>query len=334
MMADNRPDSDSSRSGNTRPAEPAAVKAPVLFACWPGMGHVGILAAEYMRVALSGRLLAELDVAPYFLPDAITVEKGIGRIPDPPTQRLFYVENPPFFIFEGETQLSGEPGIRISLELLKVAKRHGVTTVYTGAAYAMPMSHRQTPKVYGVATDQRLKDTFPGLGVEPLEEGRISGLNGLLLGLARARGLSAACFLATMPQYAVETPNPKASKAVIRVLERILGTSVEMTELDQRIQEADQFMGEFESRVAAALESLRREAESKLREHKAEHDEETGPEDRPEPHELMAHIEGLFEEAQRDRSKAGLLKQELDRWGLFELYEDRFLDLFTRDRNR
>lgn len=321
-------------SANSRNHDEPPVSAPVLFACWPGMGHVGILAAEYMRIVLKGRLLTELDVAPYFLPDAITVENGIGRIPDPPAQRLYYVEKPPFFIFEGETQLAGESGIRIGLELLKVAKRHGVTTVYTGAAYAMPMSHRQTPKVYGVATDEQLKNTFADLGVEPLGEGRISGLNGLLLGLARARGLSAACFLATMPQYAVETPNPKASKAIIRVLERILGASVDMTELDRRIHEADQFMGEFESRVAAAIESLRREAENKLSEHKPEQSDEDEPEERPEPHELMAHIEELFEEVQRDRSKAGMLKQELDRWGLFELYEDRFLDLFTRDRNR
>ncbi|MEO0085192.1 MAG: PAC2 family protein [candidate division WOR-3 bacterium] len=332
-MSGNNRNNDASPA-NSKAAEPAPVKAPVLFACWPGMGHVGILAAEYMRVILNGQMLTELDVAPYFLPDAITVENGIGRIPDPPAQRLYYIPNPPFFIFEGETQLSGEPGIRIGLELLKLAKRHGVTTVYTGAAYAMPMSHRQTPKVYGVATDERLKNTFADLGVEPLEEGRISGLNGLLLGLARARGLSAACFLATMPQYAVETPNPKASKAIIKVLERILGANVDMTELDRRIHEADQFMGEFESRVAAAIESLRRETENKLREHKPEQEEETESEERPEPHELMAHIEELFEEVQHDRSKAALLKQELDRWGLFELYEDRFLDLFTRDRNR
>lgn len=41
-------------------------------------------------------------------------------------------------------------------------------------------------------------------------------------------------------------------------------------------------------------------------------------------------IEGLFEQAARDRSKAFELKQELDRLGLFKDYEDRFLNLLEQ----
>ena len=43
-----------------------------------------------------------------------------------------------------------------------------------------------------------------------------------------------------------------------------------------------------------------------------------------------ARIEELFAAAARDRSKAFELKQELDRFGLFGEYEDRFLDLFRK----
>ena len=39
-------------------------------------------------------------------------------------------------------------------------------------------------------------------------------------------------------------------------------------------------------------------------------------------------IEQLFEEAKQNRSKAYVLKQELDRLEVFADYEDRFLDLF------
>ncbi|MEO0079311.1 MAG: PAC2 family protein [candidate division WOR-3 bacterium] len=306
-------------------------RVPVLIACWPGMGHVGIGAASYLRHKLGGTLLAEIDVTPYLLPDAITVENGIGRIPDPPRQHIYYVKEPSLLVFEGDAQVAGEGGIRSATELLDLAKQCGVGTIYTGAAFAIPMSYRHPSKVFGAATDENLKATFPRLGVEPLSEGRISGLNGLLLGLAKSRGISAACFLATMPQYAVETPNPKASKAIIRVFEQILNTSVDMTELDERIQEADQLMGEFESRVAAAIEALRREALAKS---EGPGQSEGEPEERPEPYQLMEHIERLFEEAQKDRSKIQLLKDELDRWGLFHLYEDRFLDLFAKHKGR
>jgi hypothetical protein len=40
------------------------------------------------------------------------------------------------------------------------------------------------------------------------------------------------------------------------------------------------------------------------------------------------HLDELFEAARRDRAVAPKLKEELDRLGLFEAYEDRFLDLF------
>jgi len=42
------------------------------------------------------------------------------------------------------------------------------------------------------------------------------------------------------------------------------------------------------------------------------------------------HIEQLFEQARRDRSKAYELKRELDRLDAFKDYEDRFLDLFKK----
>jgi hypothetical protein len=42
----------------------------------------------------------------------------------------------------------------------------------------------------------------------------------------------------------------------------------------------------------------------------------------------MERIEKLFLEARLDRSKAIVLKNELDRWDLYKNYEDRFLDLF------
>jgi hypothetical protein len=41
-------------------------------------------------------------------------------------------------------------------------------------------------------------------------------------------------------------------------------------------------------------------------------------------------IEQLFREARNERAKVSELEIELRRWGLFEEYEDRFLDLFRR----
>jgi proteasome assembly chaperone (PAC2) family protein len=302
-------------------------RAPVLIAGWPGMGQVGLGACDYLRQKLGAELYAQIDVSAYYQPDALTVENGLGRMPEPPKQDLYYAKEPPLFIFEGDTQLNGEPGFKLAAELLDLIEGHGTGTVFTGAAYAMPVSFRQRPEVYGAATDEHLKATFIALGIEPLKEGRISGLNGLLLGLAAQRGLPAACLLATMPQYAIEAPNPKASRALVQVFSRILNTSVDLTEINESVREADRMFKDFEAKVTEAIQQLKENLGSHAEGHEGEGHE---PDDRPEPHDLMARVETLFDEAQRDRTKAIVLKQELDRWGLFHLYEDRFLDLFEK----
>jgi len=305
----------------------ATARAPVLIAGWPGMGQVGLGACDYLRQKLGAQLVAQIDVSSYYQPDALTVENGLGRMPEPPKQDLYYANEPPLFIFQGDEQLNGEPGFKLAAELLDFVHGHGAETVFTGAAYAMPVSFRQRPEVYGVATDEHLKSRFVALGVEPLKEGRISGLNGLLLGLAAQRGLPAACLLATMPQYAIEAPNPKASRALIQVFQRILNTSVDMSEIDESVRDADRMFREFEAKVTEAIQQLKENLGSRPDGPEGEGHE---PEDRPEPHDLMERVEKLFDEAQSDRTKAIILKQELDHWGLFNLYEDRFLDLFDK----
>jgi uncharacterized protein len=302
-------------------------RAPVLIAGWPGMGQVGLGACDYLRRKLDAIPFAQIDVSAYHQPDSLTVEDGIGRMPDPPKQDLYYSSEPPLFIFEGDTQLSGEPGLRLAAELLDLVHRHGTETVFTGAAYAMPVSFRQRPDIFGPATNEHLKAELAALGVKPLKEGNISGLNGLLLGLAAQRGMPAACLLATMPHYAIEAPNPKASRALIQVFQRILNTSVDMAEIDDAVREADRMFKDFEAKVNEAIQQLKDSLGARSEGQPGEGEEQ---DERPEPPDLMERVEKLFEEASGDREKAVLLKQELDHWGLFHLYEDRFLDLFDK----
>ncbi|MFO7638122.1 MAG: PAC2 family protein [bacterium] len=308
-------------------------RIPVLVAGWPGMGNVGLAAVEYLRRKLDARLCARLDITDCVFPEAIEVEQGIGRLQVPAPQALYLVEEPPLLLFEGSLQPGGRAGARIADELIEFARAHGVETVYTGAAFATPMSFRDEVQVFGVSTADRLRDGFVALGVQPLGEGRISGLNGLLLGLAAHRGLAGTCFLATMPHYAVQTPNPKASRALVRVFERLLNTGIDTDDLDREVEQVDQLLGKFESRVNAALSDLRARLEGN-----AESDESEEGDDRetpvPEPREMMERIERLFAAACADRGKARELKRELDRWGLFGAYEDRFLDLFSSDRRQ
>jgi len=50
------------------------------------------------------------------------------------------------------------------------------------------------------------------------------------------------------------------------------------------------------------------------------------------PQSVREKIEALFRDAQRDISKARELKEALDYWNVYKDYEDRFLDLFKKDK--
>ena len=189
----------------------------------------------------------------------------------------------------------------------------------------MPISHREPVQVWSVANQEVLRDVLAPHGVKIMQEGHISGLNGLLLGFAGVREIEAACLLATMPQYAIQMPNPKASREIVRVLERLLGIQIDMTEMNKAVEQMDQTMAGIEEKMRMAFSSMEQEEgeEEKLE----EMDEEQVPQY------VMEKIEQLFREVERERSreKATQLKKELDKWNLYSFYEDRFLNLFRQD---
>ena len=180
----------------------------------------------------------------------------------------------------------------------------------------MPVSHTDRSTVYGVANQKRLRDWMAKYRVNIMEGGQISGLNGLLLGYAEKRGIEAACLLATMPNYAISFPNPKASKAIVAVLAEMLNIRVDMGELDVFSREMDKRMKAIEEKIQEMFPTAGKGGKVDQIDEKEV------------PKYIMEKIEKLFQEAKVDREKAYDLKEELDRWDLFDEYEDRFFRLF------
>jgi len=66
-------------------------------------------------------------------------------------------------------------------------------------------------------------------------EGVITGLNGLLLAVAKKRGLESICLMGEIPDWLSGSPfpYPKASKSVLEVFADILGIRIDFTVLDE-----------------------------------------------------------------------------------------------------
>ncbi|MFP4416047.1 MAG: PAC2 family protein [Chitinivibrionales bacterium] len=291
---------------------------PVMFAAWPGMGNVGVLTVDYLRRKSNSKLFAEVDMNPYSVPEAITVENGVARLPELPKSNFYQHHNPDLVIFESNGTVAGRDGLSIIKGVLDVAKELNVRKIYTAAGFTQPISHSTPSRVLSASTNPSVLRYLQEQGVEPVPDCLIGGLNGLLLGFAPTEGIEAVCFLGTIPAYASSITYPKASLAILQTIKSVMDIDIDLDELQQEVGTVDALFGDIEERMKDLFAATG----------------QPPPEETPEmqqeqvPQYVMKRIETLFDQVQKDRNKAPELKEELERWGLFELYEDRFLDIF------
>ncbi|MBT9132164.1 MAG: hypothetical protein DDT33_00676 [Firmicutes bacterium] len=295
-----------------------SLKEPVMIAGWPGMGSVALGLVTYLRESLKAEPFAQIDTKDFFPPDAVIIQNGLTSLQPPPRNTFYYVKSPPLIIFESEAQLSGRDSVMLIDEILTFALRMKVQCIYTAAAFPVPRSYRETSTVFAVANEKYLRDMLTKYQIKIMNEGQISGLNGLLIGFARGKGIRAACLLATLPYYAINLPSPRASMAIAATLTEILNLRVDLSQFDVIINEMDSRMAMIEDQMKAIFPFISQQQSEGM----------PSLEKEKTPDYVMKRIEKLFDEAKTDKKVAHKLKEELDRWSLYQFYEDKFLDLF------
>jgi hypothetical protein len=111
----------------------------------------------------------------------------------------------------------------------------------------------------------------------------------------------------------------------VQTLSTVLGVSVDLSGFDGPIKQMDEVMAQIEERMRTAFSSKEGEEGEGIG---GIEELEEPVEEEEVPGYVMRRIEQLFQDVARNREKAPQLKDQLDKWGLYELYEDRFLDLF------
>lgn len=313
-----------------------------LVAAWPGMGNTSVIAATYLLQKLGAEVGLELPAKGRFDVQSVEVRGGIVEHPRLPRSTFHRVRpqgaGPTLTVFVGEAQPSLGMYEFANL-ILDHAERMGVQRIVTFAAMASQLHPTHEPRVYGAATTPELLDELRRLEVAPVQEGQIGGMNGVLLGACSERSIPGMCLMGEMPFFATGVPNPKAAKAVLDAFALMTGLEIDLEELSQHAEGVDRALVELLNRMQAqAGGAPQGEGEGESPEEDDEGEEEAGESDesteaRPQrrlDYGSRQRIERLFEESRADRAKAMELKKELDRLGVFELYEDRFLDLFKQ----
>ena len=151
-------------------------------------------------------------------------------------------------LLTGDTQ-PGNPDSEYPLaeEVLALAEQFGTEQVFTLAAYITGV-FVEKPKVFGTATDPETVKALSSNNISVMDSGSITGMNGLIVGIAKLRNKKGVCLLGETSGYVVDA---KASKVVLEALLPIIDVKVNMTNLDKRAKDTEMLIQTIEQQMLA-----------------------------------------------------------------------------------
>ncbi|MEE8470353.1 MAG: PAC2 family protein [Dehalococcoidia bacterium] len=207
---------------------------PCMVAAWPGVGNVALIAATYLKDKLEALEFGEIRPTGFFDPGGVFIKGNLIEPPQFPQSKFYYRkcegEGRDIIIFLSEAQPASASYVYAGT-VLDVAQRFGVRRIYTLAA-ALTEHHPEKPRALAAATDTGLLEELKSHDVVLASDFYIAGLNGLLLGAAKERGMEGICLLGETARYTAKIANPRSSKAVIEILTRLLRVEIDMSELE------------------------------------------------------------------------------------------------------
>ncbi|MDD5505158.1 MAG: PAC2 family protein [Candidatus Omnitrophica bacterium] len=316
------------------------LKKPYLIVAWPGMGEVAFKAASYLIEELKAQEFAQIQPEEFFYLTGSVIQSGILEAPLLPQGKFYFWKNPSvkragpvkndLVIFLSNAQPDLSKADNYAKVIIDLAKSLGVEMIVSFASMPQATDHTQDSRVWFAATDQKTKEMLNKHNFGALEDGQISGMNGLFLGMAKKTGMKGFCLLGDIPLYTIQIENPKASAAVLIGLGKILNIQINVQPLKEQAQA-------MENEINKLLDYLKLGSSGQsapIGEEEVELIKKTLSQLTKLPVSVKEKIEKIFEESRHDISKANELKAELDKWNVYKEYEDRFLDLFRKNTDK
>lgn len=224
--------------------EPTANK-PVLVCGLPGSGYVGKLAADYLVSVYQAKKFVEYRSTD-FPPHVNVDENGLGHSI---RGEMYHGAldatqgSGDLLIFTADAQpLTSEGEYQLSEVVIEEAKKMGAGLVFSLAAYITGNFVKER-RVFGTTTSPEFVPRLVDNGVRVMHEGGITGMNGIVVGMAALRGMVGVSLLGETSGYVVD---PAASHAVLQSLASLLKITIDLTSLQERAKEAQQIMGQIQ----------------------------------------------------------------------------------------
>jgi proteasome assembly chaperone (PAC2) family protein len=250
---------------------PDDLRAPALVCAvggWNDAGDAATRAVGYLGESLSAQRFARLDGEEFY--DYQSARPTI-RLDDDDRRQL---EWPAVEVLEARAPRAPrdlilmrgvEPSMRwptFAAQVVELAEALGVQLVVSLGALLGDVPHTRPVAMSGHATDPAL---LARLGVQPTRYEGPTGIVGVLHATCAEAGLPAATVWAAVPHYVASAPSPKATLALLRRTEALVGVSVDLSELEAAAIEYERQVGlavESDADIQAFVERLERAVDS------------------------------------------------------------------------
>jgi uncharacterized protein len=135
----------------------------------------------------------------------------------------------------------------LSEQLLDLITKFKISNIFSLASYVTGTFVNE-PKIYGTATNPDIVKSFRSFNISTLDNGNITGMNGLILGLGKLRGIEGTCLLGETSGYVIDA---KASKNLLEILNKILGIKINMDEINKRSKDTEILIKNLEQQMMA-----------------------------------------------------------------------------------
>lgn len=218
--------------------EKPELENPIFIEGLTGIGHIGRTVVSYLIDHFEAVKFAEL-LSDHFPHWAIVDE---NKQLDILKNELYYLKgegNRDMVLLVGDAQsLDPQGHYEIAHSLIDFAKELGVEEMVTIGGYGTgePIDE---PDVYGVVNHEGLRENYEEYKINFNHSvGQIIGATGLLLGIGEREEMDGIALLGETPGFLVS--DPKATEAVLKVIEEMLDLDIDYENLEEKIKESEE----------------------------------------------------------------------------------------------
>jgi predicted ATP-grasp superfamily ATP-dependent carboligase len=279
------------------------LRRPVLVAAfrgWNDGGQGATLGGGYLARQWGAESFAEIDPENFYdfqaVRPQVSLEEGLTRKLEWPANTFLHAPIPDLDR-DAVILLGVEPNLRwktYSGLVLELAQELGVELFVTLGSLLADVPHTRPAPVSAAASDPGLVEE---LGVEPSRYEGPTGIVGVLLDACRQAGIPSVSLWAAVPHYVSLAPSPRAALALCRRLGELVGTDIDLAELEQAAEEYNEQVTEAvasDAETAAYVEELERRV-----------DLMEAAEDLPSGESLAAELTRFLREREEDGDDAG-----------------------------